>query len=54
MKTLGWIGTLAAGVALIAAAAQAQSTKTPEQRKASETAQLTGHVNQTNGSAAPR
>ena len=48
MKTLGWIGTLAAGVALIAAAAQAQSTKTPEQRKASETAMLTGLANQTN------
>jgi hypothetical protein len=48
MKTLGWIGILAAGAVLIAAAAQAQSTKTPEQRRASETAALTRHVNQTN------
>jgi hypothetical protein len=48
MKTLGWIGTLAAGVALIAGAVQAQSTKTPEQRKASETVSLTRHANETN------
>jgi hypothetical protein len=48
MKTLGWIGTLAAGVALIAAAAQAQSTKTPEQRRAHEAARLSEHVIPTN------
>ena len=48
MKTLGWIGTLATAVALIAAAAQAQSTKTPEQRRAHDLARLTGPVNQTN------
>ncbi len=47
MKTLGWIGSLAAGAALIAAAAQAQSPKAQETR-AREATMLTGHTNSTN------
>jgi hypothetical protein len=48
MKTLGRIVTLVAGAALIAAAAQAQSTKTPQERMAGEAASLTGYVNSLN------
>jgi hypothetical protein len=48
MKTLAWIGTLAAAAALVAVAAQAQSPKSPEQRKASEAAQLAGLANGAN------
>ncbi len=48
MKTLGQIGLFAAAVALIAAAAQAQSQKTPQQRMASQEAELAAHAKSTN------
>jgi hypothetical protein len=48
MKTLVFIGTLVAGVTLVAAAAGAQSTKTPQERMAREAAMLTGPTNATN------
>lgn len=49
MKTLGWIGSLAAGAALIAAAAQAQSQSPKAQEtRAREATKLTGHTNSTN------